>query len=953
MPHSATIADPRHLARILASFARDGLARVGAADDSRLMPVRESLEGALGIHFDDERGGRFFHSALVQTLFYGIFSAWVLWSRQAGSDGPLLTESLESRRFRWREAVRHLQVPVLRALFRQITDPGHLGPLGIIEVLDRSEGVLNRVDRSAFFDRLREGEAVPYFYEPFLKEFDPDLRKQLGVWYTPPEVVRYMVARVDNALKRDFQVRDGLAADNVHVLDPCCGTGTYLSEVLRRIASNLRGRKRSRALVGAHVRRAALRRVHGFEIMPAPFVIANLQVGLTLEDLDGGLSGGESGQPQIFLTNALTGWESAETGALPLPELEEERSRARKVKQDTPILVVLGNPPYNAFAGVCMDEEKDLSDAYRTVRRVQRPKGRGLSDLYVRFFRMAERRITEKTGEGIVCLITNNSWLDGDSFPGMREHYLDAFDIIRVDCLHGSKHRTGKRTPEGLPDPSVFSTLGKPVSIQVGTAIATLVRKRRHRPARTVGYRDVWGQGKLAKLSDTAEARESRIYQPVRPEPLLGLPFIRASVGQGWKGWPELPDLFPCHFPGVETDRDRFLVDSDLGRLKRRIREYCDPGRSDERIAQDHPEAMRASRQFDPHAARRAMLKRGGPVEENFVRFAYRPFDTHWLYRDSSGILLAHPGVDHFSHVVEGSRWLVTQRKSRKEWTPPQAASSLGCRHLVENGAMCFPLWLNGDGVGEEAGPAAWRPNLTCAAQKYLGGLGAGPEDLFHFVLACLHDPGFRAENSDALRQGWPRVPLPGWPCPREKGDSDAFFRTARVGRKLALLLDPGREAPGITGGRLRRDAAATAAAARRDGEPMSGDDFVLDAGWGHLGVNGVVMPGAGSVVERDYRREERAALGKALAHLGATTLDVRLNGDAHWANVPVRVWDYSLGGYQVLRKWLSYRAHAVRGLPLDPGEVEEFTRIARRIGAILALVGQGTLGAADRDAGA
>ena len=177
-----------------------------------------------------------------------------------------------------------------------------------METLDWTADALDRVDKSAFFDKFSQGEAVQYFYEPFLQEFDPQLRKQLGVWYTPNEVVRYMVARVDMALKEDLGIADGLAAENVYVLDPCCGTGAYLAETLRRISENLEN-KGLGALAGAQVRRAATERVFGFEIMPAPFVVAHLQVGLTMQALDAPLSDDASERAGIFLTNALTGWE--------------------------------------------------------------------------------------------------------------------------------------------------------------------------------------------------------------------------------------------------------------------------------------------------------------------------------------------------------------------------------------------------------------------------------------------------------------------------------------------------------------------------------------------------------------------------------------------------------------------------------------------------------------------
>ena len=587
LSHRATLVEPRDLAWLLASYARDGLARVEAAGDApSLRAVRTALEEALGVRFEGERGAAFFRSTLVQTLFYGIFSAWVLWARQTPAP---------TGRFNWHEAVWHLRAPVLRALFQQLSDPGRLKPLGLVEVLDWTADALDRVDREAFFDRFSEGAAVPYFYEPFLEAFDPALRKQLGVWYTPTEVVRYMVARVDRALKDDLGIADGLAADNVYVLDPCCGTGAYLAEVLRRIASNLQDRGLG-ALTGAHVKRAATGRVFGFEIMPAPFVVAHLQVGLTMQALDAPLADDGDERAGIFLTNALTGWEPGTQTPLPFPELEEERDRAEHVKRDEPILVILGNPPYNRYPGVGMSEERELTLAYRATRKVKLFEKKALNDLYVRFFRMAERRITERTGRGVVCFISNHSWLDGLAFAGMRERYLEAFDIIRIDCLNGDKYRTGKTTPDGDPDPSIFSTPEDPVGIQVGTAITTLVRKADHVPADTVAFRHLWGQAKREELAETAEAEPGRLYDSFEPNLPLGLPFIRIAVSNDWQDWPALPELFPTFFSGANTNRDPFLVDIDLDRLERRLNDYFNNGLSHDEIARRYPLVMKPLR---------------------------------------------------------------------------------------------------------------------------------------------------------------------------------------------------------------------------------------------------------------------------------------------------------------------------------------------------------------------
>ena len=933
LSHRAALAEPKDLAWLLASYARDGLARVEAAGDAAaLAMVRAALEEALGVRFEGEKGARFFHSTLVQTLFYGIFSAWVLWARQ----GQSATEG-----FDWRTAVWHLRAPVLAALFQQLSQPGRLQPLGLVEVLDWTAAALDRVDRNAFFSRFNEGEAVPYFYEPFLESFDPALRKQLGVWYTPTEVVRYMVARVDKALKDDLDIPEGLAAENVFVLDPCCGTGAYMAEVLRRIAANLHGQGLG-ALAGARVKQAATERVFGFEIMPAPFVVAHLQVGLTMQDLDAPLAEDSTERAGVFLTNALTGWEPRPSKPLPFPELEEERDRAEQVKRDAPILVVLGNPPYNGFAGMAVDEERQLSEAYRATKRVRRPEGQGLNDLYVRFFRMAERRIAEKTRQGVVCFISNYSWLDGLSFTGMRERYLEAFDAVRIDCLNGDKYKTGKVAPDGSPDPSIFSTESDPVGIQVGTAIATLVRKANHKPAGAVGFRHLWGQAKPEELTATAEAAPDALYEEVKPVLPLGLPFVGTAVSAGWFDWPSLPELFPVSFPGVKTSRDGFLVDVDLDRLRARVDDYFDASLSHEEIERRYPAAMNTTARFDAPAVRDARLKRGGPDESGFIRFAYRPFDYRWLYWDGEGNLLDRPRAEYRPHVFAGNLWLSAAPHLRKSAEEPQSCFSthMSSLHLIERGATMFPARLLDHGISGE-GSRPLQPNLTPTAQRYLDDLGLGPEDLFHHTLAVLHDPTYRKTNAGALRMEWPRIPLSGYPNGGDERAAETMRRSAAHGRELAALLDPETPIPGVTQAPLRPEIAAIAVPRTAHGRNMAGEDFAITAGWGRHGQGDAVMPGQGNAVERTFTSEERAAMSDSVRQLGETTFDVHLNANAFWHNVPAAVWHYTLGGYQVLKKWLSYREQSILQRPSRPEEVQQFAEIARRIAAILMITTQ------------
>ena len=223
--------------------------------------------------FEGEKGQHFFLATLVQTLFYGVFSSWVLWCRE--------NWSRPDAKFQWHDAAWTLHVPMIASLFDQIATPQRLKPLGIDEVLDKAGIVLNRVDRPAFFSKFEQEHAVQYFYEPFLKAYDPELRKELGVWYTPPEVVQYQVERVDRVLREELNIADGLADENVVILDPCCGTGAYLVETLKRIHKTLQEKGRS-ALTAQKLKKAASERVFGFEILPAPFVISHLQIGLML-----------------------------------------------------------------------------------------------------------------------------------------------------------------------------------------------------------------------------------------------------------------------------------------------------------------------------------------------------------------------------------------------------------------------------------------------------------------------------------------------------------------------------------------------------------------------------------------------------------------------------------------------------------------------------------------------
>ena len=548
---------------------------------------------------------------------------------------------------------------------------------------------------------------------------------------------------------------------------------------------------------------------------------------------------------------------------------------------------------------------------------MRRPEGQGLNDLYVRFFRMAERRIADKTGRGVVCFISNYSWLDGLSFTGMREHFLEAFDTIRIDNLHGDRI-ISEYAPDGRTSETIMAIQGQSPGIKVGTAIALLSKSGSPENQLGIGrisYRDFHQaraeERRAALLSSLCDSNTDYWYMDIQPQLAIGLPFKPMEVSQSWSEWPSLPELFLVSFPGVKTSRDSLLIDISLDRLKARVKDY-----------------------FSSTA-----VERSEPDEKGFIPYAYRPFDTRWLYWEANGGLLDRPRPDYKQHVFHENIWLeARQREAQEDFT-----RGTFCRQLADNFgnglSTFFPVWLREEGLALDGGGEQRRPNLSDAAQRYLDRLGLGVEDLFHHALAVLHDPSYRKANAGALRMEWPRIPLPGWPDGDAPGAAEELAASAARGRELAALLDSETPVAGVTTGALRREMTAIAVPTTTDGGNMTADDFSLTVGWGHFGQGEAVMPGQGRVVEREYTSQEHAALGEAAQTLGATTFDVYLNDRAYWRNVPTDVWGYKLGGYQVLKKWLSYRDHNVLGRSIKPDEVQHFTDTARRIATILQLV--------------
>ena len=999
--HAAPLSNPKDVAWFLASYARDALYRVEQQKHlPALQTLRSALEEALGMKFSAEKGEHFFRSTLVQTLFYGVFSAWVRWHK----DNPG-----SNAKFEWRTAEWSLHVPFIRTLYEEVAKPSRLGPLGLVEVLDWAAGVLNRVDRSEFFNRFEDERAVPYFYEPFLEAYDPELRKALGVWYTPPEIVKYQVARVDRVLREELDLADGLADPNVIVLDPCCGTGAYLVEVLHSIAATLRD-KGSDALVASDLKQAARNRVFGFEIMPAPFVVSHLQLGLMLQAQGAPLSQKKGERVGVYLTNALTGWEPPK-GVKATPvfeqfhELQEEKDAAEHVKRDKRILVVLGNPPYNAFAGISPEEEQGLVEPYKGAYHVElknkkgvpifdkdgRPKVRtryrlndpvsmggwgikkfNLDDLYVRFFRLAERRIAEMSGKGVVSFISNHSWLSEPSFVVLRKHLLDSFDKFWVENLHGNR-KISEYAPDGRTSETIFAISGFSVGIQQGVATSLWVKtgKPRKGSAKVRFRNDIdaaRAEERRQQLLESLKVKKmDAAYTLAAPHAENRFSFRPENVAVHYSEWPRLLDI--CALPpsnGLMEKRGGALIDMDRDALEARMHDYFDSSLSwDEYKARQSALTEDAAR-FIAKKTREKVIKGESFEADRLCRYALRPFETRWCYYTPIRPVWNEPRPTLWAQLWSGNRFLIARFRSSSypEGRPMSFTSVLLDDHYIMPDAVAIPLGLKDrkrlsdpdhatlfDILGDKPSQRRSTANLSKAARAFLMELGIEDPDadvktaglIWMHALAIGYSPAYLSENADGIRRDWPRIPLP--------GDRKALEASAALGEQVAALLDTERGVSGITTGKISPLLKTIGAPCKLGGGELdeNAGDLAVTAGWGHKGKEGVTMPAKGKLSERPYDDDEAKAIDtEAVARgmmakdvrqlLGDKTCDVYLNGTAYWRNIPLNVWEYYIGGYQVLKKWLSYREQGVLGRALKPEEVREAMNTARRIAAILLL---------------
>lgn len=962
----APIASPEDLAKVLARQARD--AKDALPDD--LKPVQGLLDDyktALGLAFTvtDEKGDRFFRSSLVQTAFYSLFAAWILWDQDATPDVE----------FKLEDANKHLPIPFLAALLHDLRHPERLEPLGLDKYLDRAIATLNRIDRPLFrtrmsFPSLSEQTAtaaITYFYEPFLEAFDPQLREELGVWYTPPEIVRYQVRRVNELLKQQLGRARGLADNAVYVLDPCCGTGAYLLEVARCIADELKV-SGDEATVGLQLAKAFHKRVIGFEILTAPFAIAQLQLHILLKSL--GAEPKKNDRLFIFLTNALAGWNTQTDVKLTFPEMRDEYDASQQVKHKAPIIVVLGNPPYDRFAGVAQSEEAELVAHYKGIELVVAKdkdgtvlrdafsapimKQKGLSllfkefgvrkqlldDLYIRFIRLAEQRIGDSAEYGIVSFITNSSYLTGRSHPLMRHSLLSNFHEVWIDNLNGDKYRTGKLIPKGIPgagsaDQSVFTTDMDARGIQPGTAIGTWVKRKTPKTAPTVTkvhYRDFWGlaakkRAELVASITPGSTAAAPAYADIVPTLANRWRLSPASFEGGYESWPSLDELFPERLQGVNHNRgiEGGIIDGDRVALEQRLKAYFG-AKSFAQAASVAPDVAKARSRYEPEKVWKALRTEGHYDKGAILPFLTFPLDQRHIYYVDEHKWLNEARSEYFTNLPD-NEFLVTVPEPRKvSEARPVFATTLVNLHVQERGAVAIPRESQGQGLlttrVANIADGPWR-----SLKSHFGLEGARADaparhfvgDLLRVALATLHAPAYQREHASALSADWAHLPIP-------KAES-LLKALIEKGRVVARLLDANVSASESVNAVLGAKRAAALGSMRRDdgGQVTQEDLKVTITYWGG---------GKGRWAPRPYVTQDYP-----LDQLGERTGDLYINAHVFFGNLPEAVWTYQLGGYPVLKKWLGYRqANRRNGMPLSDDEWRWFRVMIQRISALIAM---------------
>ena len=806
-----------------------------------------------------------FADLYAQTITYGLFAAR---TRSTGA-------------FTRRTAFDRIPntIGVLRDVFRFVSleDP----PPQIEWIVDDIAEVLAKADAHGILDRYyrehKGSDPIVHFYETFLAQYNPEERERRGVYYTPEPVVSYIVRSLHALLKSEFGMADGLADPRVTLLDPAAGTMTFVAEAAKVAVGEFERNYGSAESARAEfIRRHILENFYAFELMMAPYAVGHLKMAFFLEELGHRLADDE--RVKFYLTNTLDVEELAQSEMPFYRALSQESRAAARVKKQTPILVILGNPPYSGHSCNQGDWIRGLIEDYKKVdgKPLGEKNPKWLQDDYVKFLRFAQSKI-DQAGRGIVGMITNHSYLDNPTFRGMRQSLMRTFDDIYVLDLHGNSLKR-ETCPDGSPDQNVFD-------IRQGVAIALFVKRgpRRKEPA-GVRHADLWGTRERKFHWLREHDRTCTPWRELGPNSPSYL-FVRRDDRRhaAFQRFPSLPDLFPVNSVGIVTARDHLTIHWTADDAWRTVTVFS---RMDPELARKGYRLGKDFRDWKVTLAQKDLLE-SGPHRQNVVPILYRPFDTrHTYYTGRSRGFLCMPRPEIMRNMLQDNVALVAPKQNQDEFgalvtTTIGAHKSVAAYHIN----YFFPLFLypNGERDLLAAMESSERtPNLH---PKLLDALKAAhccyptPEQVFHYVYAVLYAPTYRDKYAEFLRGDFPRVPFP--------KEAALFNKVAKLGERLTEL-------------HLLRSPELAPASAHFEGQ---GD--------------GKVAKGTKAGLRYDPAEQR-----------------VYINRSEHFAPVPQAVWDYRVGGYQVCEKWLKDR----RERHLSMEEIKTYCRIVTALKLTIAV---------------
>ena len=855
-------------------------------DNSSLKQQYESFKEVL-IH---DLNPKAFADIYAQTLAYGMFAA------------RLHDASLEN--FSRQEAAELIPKtnPFLRKLFQYVA--GYDIDERIRTTVDNLAEVFRATDVSALLKNLgkstHNNDPVIHFYETFLAEYDPQLRKARGVWYTPEPVVKFIVRAVDDLLKSEFGLKDGLAdiskttikvkaqgtaitkgrnkgkavyvnkeVHRVQVLDPATGTGTFLAEVVKFIYN-----KKFKGMQGAwsgYVEDHLIPRLNGFELLMASYSMAHLKLDMLLTET--GYKPKKDQRFNIYLTNSLEE-HHPHTGTLFSTWLSSEANEANHIKRDTPVMVVLGNPPYSVSSN---NKGEWIRELIKDYKKDLNEKKLNLDDDYIKFIRYAQHYI-EKNGDGILAYISNNSFVDGVTHRQMRKNLLETFGKIYILNLHGNSNQKETR-PDGGKDENVFDIM-QGVSINIFIKLA----KQKNKPS--VYHFDSFGhrEDKYSLLSEaTIDSIPWNRLDPNNPY-FFFTPQNACGVKKYETGF-LITELFRCYNNGLKTDRDALFLDHDKNQLKTRIKELLSGD-----LSSPFKEKYRV---IDSGSYKITNVIVGKKYENQYLAdIAYRPFELRWIYYDPE--IISRPAQKVMKHIKGKSNvsLALPRQVPASEVNGAWISNSL-CGHKVfsaYNINTIFPLYVYPqdlpvkDFIGlnstrkpnlniEIVGRIAKKLGLIFTDEKEETEKTFAPLDLLDYIYAVLYCPTYQEKYKEFLKIDFPRIPYP--------KDKDIFSQLVKLGgelRQIHLL-------------------ASTKAEEYITTYPEDGDNVITRK----LNKNDWEL----------YDIENQ--LGR-----------IWLNDSQYFDQVPLIAWDFYIGGYQPAQKWLKDR----RGRMLSFEDIKYYQKI-------------------------